>query len=214
MTHVSNKVQTEMSKIEIPNELSERSKFGIGKAKSEMGNNNKKKWFTFAAPGLAAIIALGIAGPGLLSNQPPENPIIKTVQTSHAFDVTDPKRLVGWADNVFVGRVVKLSGKSDERGMLETQFKVEVAENIKGELHGDITVNQQGGYEGETLILVENDQLLKEGESYLFISRQNEEKEWHTIVPVYGDILINSEAHKEELLTKYEKAYQKEIPFK
>ncbi|MCM3574004.1 hypothetical protein M3172_12470 [Mesobacillus subterraneus] len=210
---MSNKIQTEMNKIEIPKELSERSRIGIGKAKTEIGKSNNKKWLAFAAPGLAAIIALGIAGPGLLSNQPPENPVIQTVQTSHAFDVTDPQRLVGWADNVFVGKVIKMSGTSEESGMLETQFKVEVAETIKGELQGEVTVNQQGGYEGKKLILVENDQLLKEGESYLFISRNNEEHDWHTVVPVYGDILINSEAHKEELLTKYEKAYQEEIPF-
>jgi len=210
---MSNKIHTEMNKIEIPKELSDRSRIGIGKAKTEIGKNNNKKWLVFAAPGLAAIIALGIAGPGLLSNQPPENPVIRTVQTSHAFDVTDPQRLVGWADNVFIGKVIKMSGTSEERGMLETQFKVEVAESIKGELQGEVTVNQQGGYEGKKLILVENDQLLKEGESYLFISRKNEEHDFHTVVPVYGDILINSEAHKEELLTKYEMAYQEEIPF-
>jgi hypothetical protein len=210
---MSNKIHTEMNKIEIPKELSDRSRIGIGKAKTEIGKNNNKKWLVFAAPGLAAIIALGIAGPGLLSNQPPENPVIQTVQTSHAFDVTDPQRLVGWADNVFIGKVIKMSGTSEERGMLETQFKVEVAESIKGELQGEVTVNQQGGYEGKKLILVENDKLLKEGESYLFISRKNEEHDFHTVVPVYGDILINSEAHKEELLTKYEMAYQEEIPF-
>ncbi|MBT2638226.1 hypothetical protein [Bacillus sp. ISL-39] len=210
---MSNKIQTEMNKIEIPKELSDRSRIGIGKAKTEIGKSNKKKLLAFAAPGLAAIIALGIAGPGLLSDQPPENPVIQTVQTSHAFDVTDPQRLVGWADNVFVGKVTKMSGTSEERGMLETQFKVEVAETIKGELQGEVTVSQQGGYEGKNLILVENDQLLKEGESYLFISRKNEEHDWHTVVPVYGDILINGEAHQEELITKYEKAYQEQIPF-
>lgn len=210
---MSNKIHTEMNKIEIPRELSNRSKLGVQKAKDEMGKSNRKKWLAFAAPGLAAMIALGIAGPGLIADQPPENPVIQTVQTSHAFDVTDPQRLVGWADNVFVGKVVKMSGTSDERGMLETQFKVEVAENIKGELQGEVTVNQQGGYEGKNLILVENDQLLKEGESYLFVSRKNEEQDWHTVVPVYGDIMIESEAHKEKMLNKYKKAYQEEIPF-
>jgi hypothetical protein len=210
---MSNKIHREMNKIDIPSELGNRSKVGIQKAKAEMGKSNSKKWLAFAAPGLAAIIALGVAGPGLLSNHPPENPVIQTVQTSHAFDVTDPQRLVGWADNVFVGKVVKMSGTSDEYGMLETQFKVEVAENIKGELQGEVTVNQQGGYEGKNLILVENDKLLKEGESYLFVSRKNQEQNWHTVVPVYGDIMIESEAHKEVLINKYKKAYQEEIPF-
>jgi hypothetical protein len=211
---MSNKIHTEMNKIEIPRELSDRSKKGIQKAKGELGKSSKKMWLAFAAPGLAAMIALGIAGPVLLFDHPPKNPVIQSIQTSHAFDVTDSKRLVGWADNVFIGTVLEQSGTSDATGMLETQFKVEVSENIKGELQGKVTINQQGGYEGKNLILVENDQLLKEGESYLFISRRNEEQDWHTVVPVYGDILINSEAHKEELLSKYKKAYQEEIPFK
>jgi hypothetical protein len=210
---MSNKVHTEMKKIEIPRELSERSKIGVQNAKAESPNNKNKKWIAIAAPGVAVLIALGIAGPGLFSDQPVENHVVQTVQTSHAFDVTDPQRLVGWADNVFVGKVVKMTGTSDESGVLETQFKVEVAENIKGELQGEVTVNQQGGYEGKNLILVEDDQLLKEGESYLFISRINEEQYWHTIVPVYGDIMIESEAHKEELVNKYKKAYHEEIPF-
>ncbi|ESU33944.1 hypothetical protein G3A_03875 [Bacillus sp. 17376] len=140
-----------------------------------------------------------------------QNDALDVVQET--FDVTDPQRLVGWADNVFVGKVVEMSGTSDKYGMLETQFKVEVAENIKGELQGEVTVNQQGGYEGESLILVENDQLLEEGESYLFVSGKNEEQNWHTVVPVYGDIMIESEAHKEEMLNKYKKAYQEEIPY-
>lgn len=210
---MSNKIHTEMNKIEIPKELSERSKIGVRKAKTEMEKSSKKKWVSFAAPGLAAIIALGIAGLGLISDYPPENPVIQTIQTSYAFDVTDPQRLVGWADNVFIGKVVEMSGTSDEYGMLETQFKVKVAESIKGDLSGEVIVNQQGGYEGGNLILVENDQLLEEGESYLFLSRKNEKQNWHTVVSVYGDILINSEAHKEELLSKYKKAYQEEIPF-
>jgi hypothetical protein len=210
---MSNKIHTEMNKIDIPSELSNRSKVGVQKAKAEMGKSNRKKWFTLAAPALAAMIALGIAGPGLLSDHPPKDPVIQTIQTSYAFDVTDTKRLVGWADHVFIGKVVEMSGTSDEYGMLETQFKVEVAENIKGDLQGEVTVNQQGGYEGKNLILVENDQLLEKGKSYLFVSRKNEEQNWHTVVSVYGNILINSEEQKEELLSKYKKAYQEEIPY-
>ena len=211
---MSNKIHTELNKIEIPRELSEQSKVGVQRAKAELRNNKKKRWVAIAASGLAVLMTLGIAGPGLFFDQPAENLVTQTVQTSHAFDVTDPQRLVGWADNVFVGKVVKMTGTSNEREVLETQFKVKLEENIKGELEGEVIVNQQGGYEGKNLILVENDQLLKEGESYLFITRMNEEQNWHTVVPVYGDIMMKSEAHKEELLNKYRQAYQEEIPFK
>jgi hypothetical protein len=213
MKQMNDKIINEMNKIEIPLELRERSKLGIAKAKSESVKKSRRKWYLLAAPALAATIALSIAGPGLLTNSPSENPVIKTVPYSNAFDVTDPQRLVGWSDAVFVGKVIEKSGEKSHDGLPETQFKVEVSENIKGTLKGAVTVNQQGGYEGNNLILIENDKLLEKGETYLFVTKYLKEEGWYTLVPVYGDIRITSESHREELINKYKKAYEEEIPF-
>lgn len=209
---MSDKLIKEMNKIEIPRELSERSKIGVEKAKREAPRSNKK-WYIFAAPAIAATVALSIAGPGLLSNHTPENPVIKTVEYSSTFDVSDPNRLVGWADSVFVGKVVEQFGTKSLGGLPETQFKVEVMDTIKGDVKGTVIVNQQGGYEGKELVLVENDPLLENGKSYLFITKYLKEEKWHTLVPVYGDIEITSESKKLELINKYQKAYQQQIPF-
>ncbi|MEH7885070.1 hypothetical protein V7654_12210 [Bacillus sp. JJ1609] len=209
---MSDKLIKEINKIEIPRELSERSKIGIEKAKME-APRSKKKWYILAAPALAAAVALSIAGHGLLSNNTPENPVIKTVEYSHTFDVSDPNRLVGWADNVFIGKVVDQSGTKSLGGLPETQFKVEIMNTIKGEEKGTVIVNQQGGYDANELILVENDPLLVKGKSYLFVTKYLKEENWHTLVPVYGDIEITSESQKEELIEKYKKAYQEQIPF-
>lgn len=209
---MNDKILSEMNKIEIPLDLSERSKLGITKAKSEYVKKSKRKWYLLAAPAMAATIALSIAGPGLFTNSPPANPVIKTVQYNSVFDVTDPQRLVGWSDAVFVGKVIEKSGEKSLDGIPETQFKVEVSENIKGTLKGEVTVNQQGGYEGNNLILIENDKLLEKGETYLFVTKYLEEEGWYTLVPVYGDIRITSESHREELINKYKKAYEEEIP--
>ncbi|RSD25511.1 hypothetical protein [Mesobacillus subterraneus] len=204
---MSNNIRQEINKIEIPAELSTRSKKGIERAKAEMPSRSEKKWYFLAVPALAAALLFAIAGPD------PFGYDVITIQTSHAFDVSDSKKLVGWADDVFIGKVIKNEGTRDDDGMVETQFKVKVSHNIKGDLGGDVIVNQQGGYTGNTLVLVENDQLLKEGEQYLFITRHNTKGDWHTLVPVYGDILIENDQHKDALIAKYRDAYEQEIPF-
>ncbi|MEK8133163.1 hypothetical protein WMW72_35400 [Paenibacillus filicis] len=142
-----------------------------------------------------------------------KRPVIKTMALSYAFDVTDTRRLVGWADNVFVGKVVKQVGTKTLIGTPETQFKVEVSDNIKGKFNGTVIVNQQGGFNKFELILIENDQLLQEGQSYLFVTKHLKEENWNTLVPVYGDILIDNKEAKKELIDKYTKAYKNEIPY-
>jgi hypothetical protein len=210
---MSNKIYSEVSKLEIPDDLSARSELGVRLAKTEMGSKSNKRWMIFAASAMAAAIAFSVLGPDLFLEDSTENPEMQNIQGSYAFDITDHKQLVGWADNVFIGKVIETEGTSNEDGMLETLFQVEVAENIKGQLQGRIIVNQQGGYEGNKLLLVENDQLLMEGESYLLVSRHNNQHGWHTIVPVYGDILISDESHRDELINTFKSAYENEVPF-
>ena len=94
----------------------------------------------------------------------------------------------------------------------ETQFKVDVSDNVKGKFNGTVIVNQQGGFKRNELILIENDQLLHEGQSYLFVTKHMKEENWNTLVPVYAGILIANEA-KKELIEKYTTAYKNEIPF-
>lgn len=90
------------------------------------------------------------------------------VSVAHAaspFEVKDERLLVGSAENVFVGRVVKQVGSKgfltkspdfslppEEREGREvnieqprTQFAVRVEENIKGSLSGQVVVSQMGG---------------------------------------------------------------------
>lgn len=207
---MSNKIVDELSKIEIPSELSSRSRIGVAKAKSE-ADSGKRKWYIFAIPALAAALALSFAGLELLPGTS-ESPIIKTIEYSNSFDVSETNKLVGWADSVFIGRVVEQSGSKSIDGFPETQFKVEVLQSIKGDLTGTVTVNQQGGYEGNQLTLIENDSLLEEGKSYLLVTKYLEDENWHTLVPVYGDIEIQNENQKQELINKYQTAFENQVP--
>ncbi|WP_400242667.1 hypothetical protein AB3U99_16660 [Niallia sp. JL1B1071] len=210
---MSNKIRQEMNRIEIPKELSERSKMGVSKAKSQM-QKPKRKWSYIIGPVIAASLILGIFGPKFFTNTPPDTPVIRTLEYSHAFDVSDARRLVGWADNVFIGKVIEQVGTKSKDVIPETQFKVEVTQNIKGDFNGTVIVNQQGGYKEKELILVENDQLLEDGQSYLFVTKHLIEENWNTLVPVYGDIKINNDEEKQKITEKYEQAYKEEIPFK
>jgi hypothetical protein len=174
---------------------------------------SKSRWSFVLGSLIVASIALAIFAPNYFTNNPPENPVIRTFASSNAFDVTDTCRLVGWADNVFVGKVIKQVGTKSLDGNPETQFKVEVSDNVKGEFNGTVIVNQQGGFKRNELILFENDQLLHDGQSYLFVTKHLKEENWNTLIPVYGDILIANEEDKKELIEKYTTAYKNEIPF-
>jgi len=128
-------------------------------------------------------------------------------------DPSDDSKLVGWAENVFIGKVNSQTGNKTRIGTPETQFSVEVLDNIKGKLDGTITVNQQGGIEQGKLYLFENDKMLEVGKTYLFITRYSKEENWHTLVPSYGDILIQDEMQKKSLMDRFINAHRTQIPF-
>ena len=87
-------------------------------------------------------------------------------------DFEDPRRLVGAADNVFVGRVEAQAGTKQLGDVPETQFRIQVQEQIKGKLTSDAVVNQQGGYVEGGLVLPEGDSPLQLGRDYLFVTRR------------------------------------------
>lgn len=109
--------------------------------------------------------------------------VIRT-DAQYAADFSDNKVLMGASHNVFIGKVVRQVGDK-ERGIgPETQFQVAVIDNIKGDLHGTVTVNQQGGYKDGVLYVVGEDgggSLLQPGSTYLFATRYNEQQDWYTL---------------------------------
>lgn len=210
---MSKKIKEEINKIAIPKELSERSKLGVSKGKLEMGNS-KRRWSFVIAPAIVATLALLIFTPSFFTNSPPENPVVRNINANFVIDTSDPRQVVGFSDNVFLGKVVKKIGTKNLVNYPETQFEVEVLENIKGEVKGTIKVNQAGGFEGDELFLMEGDKQLIVGKTYLFATRYLPEEDWHTVVPVGGDIPYNNEEEKKELIVKYKKAFKEEIPFK
>jgi hypothetical protein len=134
----------------------------------------------------------------------------------------DPRELVGFATNVFVGQVVEETGSEGvplsgpgERAVPRTQFSVEVLKNVKGDAEGTITVSETGGYDEEEgrEVRVEGDSPLQPGKKYLFVTSYNSEEGWYAVVAQpFGDVLVEGEAQQTDLEERFEQAQEEQIP--
>lgn len=175
---------------------------------------NKKSKLLLASLGMAVAVGAGVAG---YNTTVQAEPTVSIMEVSHVVDVSDDRQLVGVVDNVFIGKVVAEKGNKKLDNMPETQFTVEVLDNIKGDLSGTVVVNQQGGYEDKEKkhkVIAEGDSFLEAGKTYLFATKVNDVEGWHTIVPVVGNQLIEDEASKAKMKDRFVKAHKEEIPFK
>lgn len=134
----------------------------------------------------------------------------------HGFDVTDDRLLVGFAKNVFVGRVTKKAGSDDSvsSGIPYTLFSIQVLENVKGNLDGAITVAQAGGYDPAAgcVMLMDGDELLKPGQDVLFVTRYDGRNRRHQITTSgYGDLRIGGRSQREALVQRFERAEKHQV---
>ncbi|MFZ3382318.1 MAG: hypothetical protein WA144_00180 [Candidatus Methanoperedens sp.] len=177
------------------------------------------------------VVLAGLIGTGFLVMQTNgyNSGEISYSSGSAGFNVTDDRELVGFADNVFIGKVIAQTGNKantppPEAGDVpgfspQTQFSVEVVENIKGNLNGIIIVSQYGGYEEKNgvnrLVLMDGDNLLEPGKTHLFATRYNDIDGWHTIViNNYGNLPITDQKDHKNKVERFKKAFAQEIPYK
>lgn len=143
----------------------------------------------------SAVCAALISVAGCSASNEPETPGSQPpttvfVDPSYETDITDQRKLAGDVDAVFVGTVMEQTGTKTRGVMPETQFRVNVVEVLKGDVNGDVTVNQQGGIHTESgdLLLMAGDELITAGNSYLFAVKHSPQESWYTLVPGVGDI--------------------------
>jgi hypothetical protein len=175
------------------------------------------KFISFTALALVLLFAVAFTMP-----QPTDpHTTASYSEAMYVTDVSDPQRLAGLAHNVFVGRVEGFQGTHYPDELPESLFTVEVIDNLKGELRGQVTVNQLGGVcQGvenknveDTLHLVNNDPLLVEGQLYLFATLPDKAGRWHTAIPVFGDVLIPNAAEQAKLTATYRTAVENQIQY-
>lgn len=78
---------------------------------------------------------------------------------------------------------------------------------VKGALRETITVQQQGGEVGGTLWLMDGDEFLEEGCTYLFATRYHPDIDSYTLVPNYGDVKIE-DSQMGDVVAQYQQAYK------
>lgn len=176
---------------------------------------------------IAAVLVAGYVGLGKPSETgPAEGPDTEVIhmEVSYGFDVKDEEKLVGFAENVFTGRVIEQVGSeemedpgsgAEDSGIPQTQFAVQPLENIKGDLTGTVTVNQQGGNlkqnGDEKKVLIEGDPLLEPGEEYLFVTRYEDNEGWHTIAAQpFGKVRVEDKGERKEVKEEFQQAKKKQ----
>ena len=158
--------------------------------------------------------------------------ISKEVRLAFAFDVNDERQLVGSASNVFLGRVDRQVGNEGlrvagdpEPNIAQTQFSVEVLDNIKGDLAGTVTVSQKGGYQEyvadrgpqkgkrvRELVQSEDDPLLEPGQEVLFVTNYDPQNDWYyTVGANRGAVRIKGTEQRKDVVERFKKAKKEQV---
>lgn len=178
-------------------------------------SNKRKKLIIFSVAITAAV------GMGLHANVI-KLPITNTIYYQWGPEVGSYEGTMKAVSNVFVGKVIKQTGSKARFEFPETQFAVEVLQNIKGDLQGEVIVSQEGGYRDGVLyrsseditvsidepVRGKDDGLMKEGETYLFVTRYSEMGKWYdSYSHPYGTKLLsrNKDLKGDALRALYEK---------
>lgn len=160
-------------------------------------------------------------------------PRANVMESIHAFDTTDPRKLVGYSDAVFVGQVVRKTGDDPIRSSIpgdtqpRSQYEVRVEDPIKAgglDEGATLTVNQKGGEDqktGEDWVVegVVNDrhyrdEMLVEGRRYLFSVRYNErEGRYDLSIQPQGKVPLDGASRKEQedLVTAFGRAETEQV---
>ncbi len=122
------------------------------------------------------------------------SPIVE-IHPAYPANYADNLVLVGASHNIFVGKVVEQIGTKVSVVGPETQFSVRVISNIKGDLKGMVTVNQEGGYENGVLYVIEDidmlgpaksgleNYFLQPGSTYLLATRYDSDSNSYMLGP-------------------------------
>jgi len=179
----------------------------------------KKLILKLAVSSLLIIVAVAVA----LHANLLKLPITKQIHVQFIPGLEDDRIMVGASHNVFIGKVIEQTGSMAIESYPSTLFAVEIVSNIKGDLSGIVTVEQEGGYQNGILYSLEGDSLITPGSTYMFSARYNESKNWYTIsAHSNGRKLISADksltttellslAQNDEKVKKLQWAYQNEI---
>jgi len=135
------------------------------------------------------------------------------ISASYAFDVSDPEQLAGYANDIFIGRVVG-PGKSVELGgEVYTDYRVVVQERLKGRVVDTVTVRQTGGTaEGDTWVLEDQPLLRPGGEYLLVVTREPDRPQLTLVAGPESARAVRDSADRTETREAWKRAIQNQRP--
>jgi outer membrane protein assembly factor BamB len=142
----------------------------------------------------------------------PDAPCVGYAVAGWAFDPSDEAQLARFATDIFVGRVVAVTGHegvpTSAPGMAipATQYAVAVEQTIKGSADDTVVVSQLAGIDATSgcLMLFEGDWLLQPGETALFVTGYDPVSGWRWLVADgHSHPRIENEQQRSELVARY-----------
>jgi len=166
-----------------------------------------QKNISYIVFGLVGVIILLTAG---FHSNIIKLPYVVRMSSQYAMNLSDNRELVGSSHNIFVGKVIKQEGTQISNKIPYTLFSVEIIANIKGNLHGTVTIRQSGGYKDGILYIETGDSgnavsektkqsnsdkyILQSGSIYLFATRGPSKEGYYSIsAPPYDSKLISDD---------------------
>lgn len=164
-----------------------------------------KKNYVLSTAGLAAAVMLSLSAcgdgtteAGMSRSVTASAPSTVLAEADSITDTSDIRNLMALATHVFTGQVQAASGSKALGPIPETQFTVNTAISLKGQVGKTVTVNQQGGMAEGVYVSVGGDKPLEVGRWYRFAARYLESERWYTVIPVHGDVEVSEQEAREK----------------
>ena len=149
-----------------------------------------------------------------------------TIDAVLATDFADDRKLVGFVDAVFFGKVTSDGVYSDAYSYPTQTFQVEVLESLKGDVSGTVQVNQPAHVtkSGDPIYFEHAGEALENGKAYVFVGAFVESSGLYIVHTNYQQLAVSApaEASKEEILrsdpanelrSRFNDAIANEIPY-
>jgi len=161
-------------------------------------------------------------------------PATRQVEGSWVTDFSDRRKLVGYADAVFVGRVIERTEEVADLRWPSTRFRVEVLEVIKStrrldpskldsepsrqiSLPSSVIVDQYGGYTRDlsgklVKVVFDGQELLEPGRTYVLATSYDADRSWYHVLPM-GAVPADDAAARDQAVDSFRRAAAEQIPY-
>lgn len=140
---------------------------------------------------IVAFFVLGIFGVMMYKNSNKPHIYTRMADADLIYNPSDNRQVVGAYHNIFTGKVLQKLEPVPYDAISQSQYLVEVADNIKGTLSGKVIVSQLDG-----LMFTDEEKkspILQVGSAYLFATRENPDTGWNVLSAHPSGIKLLSE---------------------